>query len=59
MASELGLNTKLAKRAGLLHDIGKVPDDEPEIPHAIFGMKLAEKYQRKTRNMQCYRCSSR
>jgi ribonuclease Y len=45
MASELGLNTKLAKRAGLLHDIGKVPDDEPEIPHAVFGMKLAEKYK--------------
>jgi len=47
MASELGLNTKLAKRAGLLHDIGKVPDDEPEIPHAILGMKLAEKYGEK------------
>jgi ribonuclease Y len=47
MASELGLNTKLAKRAGLLHDIGKVPDDEPELPHAIFGMKLAEKYKEK------------
>jgi ribonuclease Y len=45
MASELGLNSKLAKRAGLLHDIGKVPDDEPEMPHAIFGMKLAEKYK--------------
>jgi ribonuclease Y len=45
MAAELGLNQKLAKRAGLLHDIGKVPDDEPEIPHAIFGMKLAEKYK--------------
>jgi ribonuclease Y len=44
MASELGLNTKLAKRAGLLHDIGKVPEDEPEIPHAILGMKLAQKY---------------
>ncbi|MBJ05175.1 MAG: ribonuclease Y [Flavobacteriales bacterium] len=44
MASELGLNIKLAKRAGLLHDIGKVPDDSPEIPHAILGMKLAEKY---------------
>jgi len=47
MASELGLNTKLAKRAGLLHDIGKVPDDDPEIPHAIFGIKLAEKYKEK------------
>jgi ribonuclease Y len=47
MASELGLNTKLAKRAGLLHDIGKVPDDEPELPHAVFGMKLAEKYKEK------------
>lgn len=47
MASELGLNTKLAKRAGLLHDIGKVPDDEPEIPHAVYGMKLAEKYKEK------------
>jgi ribonuclease Y len=47
MASELGLNAKLAKRAGLLHDIGKVPDDEPEMPHAILGMKLAEKYKEK------------
>ncbi len=47
MASELGLNTKLAKRAGLLHDIGKVPDDQPELPHAILGMKLAEKYKEK------------
>jgi len=47
MASELGLNAKLAKRAGLLHDIGKVPDDEPELPHAILGMKIAEKYKEK------------
>lgn len=47
MASELGLNTKLAKRAGLLHDIGKVPDDEPEMPHAVYGMKIAEKYKEK------------
>ncbi|MCG8577120.1 MAG: ribonuclease Y [Flavobacteriales bacterium] len=47
MASELGLNVKLAKRAGLLHDIGKVPDDEPELPHAILGMKMAEKYKEK------------
>ncbi|MBO5874223.1 MAG: ribonuclease Y, partial [Rikenellaceae bacterium] len=47
MASELGLNAKLARRAGLLHDIGKVPDDEPEQPHAIIGMKLAEKYKEK------------
>src|SRR5688572_18105048 len=45
MATELGLNVKLAKRAGLLRDIGKVPDDEPELPHAILGMKLAEKYK--------------
>ena len=47
MASELGLNPKVAKRAGLLHDIGKVPDEEPELPHAILGMKLAEKYKEK------------
>ena len=47
MASELGLNPKKAKRAGLLHDIGKVPDDEPELPHAILGMKMAEKYGEK------------
>ena len=47
MASELGLNPKRAKRAGLLHDIGKVPDDEPELPHALLGMKLAEKYKEK------------
>ncbi|PLX11956.1 MAG: ribonuclease Y, partial [Marinilabiliales bacterium] len=47
MAGELGLNTKLAKRAGLLHDIGKVSEDEPELPHAILGMKLAEKYKEK------------
>lgn len=47
MASELGLNVKAAKRAGLLHDIGKVPDDEPELPHAILGMKLAQKYGEK------------
>ena len=47
MAAELGLNPKLAKRAGLLHDIGKVPDDEPELPHAVLGMKMAEKYKEK------------
>jgi len=47
MAAELGLNVKMAKRAGLLHDIGKVPEDEPELPHAILGMKWAEKYGEK------------
>jgi len=47
MASELGLNPKWAKRAGLLHDIGKVPDDEPELPHAVLGMKLAERFKEK------------
>src|SRR5574344_48127 len=47
MASELGLNPKKAKRAGLLHDIGKVPDEESELPHALLGMKLAEKYKEK------------
>jgi ribonuclease Y len=45
MATELGLNVKLAKRAGLLHDIGKVPDDQPELPHAILGMQMAEKFK--------------
>ncbi|MBQ4377493.1 MAG: HDIG domain-containing protein, partial [Bacteroidales bacterium] len=45
MAAELGLNPKLARRAGLLHDIGKVPETDPEMPHAIFGMKMAEKYK--------------
>ena len=48
MASELGLNPKHARRAGLLHDIGKVPDDEPELPHAILGMKICEKFKEKT-----------
>jgi ribonuclease Y len=47
MAAELGLNAKLAKRAGLLHDIGKVPETEDETPHAILGMKLAEKHGEK------------
>ncbi len=47
MAAELGLNVKAARRAGLLHDIGKVPDDEPELPHAMIGMKLCEKYKEK------------
>ena len=45
MASELGLNPKIARRAGLLHDIGKVPDTEPEMPHALFGARLAEQYK--------------
>lgn len=47
MAAELGLNPQLAKRAGLLHDIGKVPDEQPELPHAVYGMNLAEKYKEK------------
>ena len=47
MAAELGLNPKKAKRAGLLHDIGKVPDEESELPHALYGGKLAEKYKEK------------
>ncbi|MCX6231041.1 MAG: ribonuclease Y [Bacteroidetes bacterium] len=47
MAAELGLNPKIAKRAGLLHDIGKVPDNEPDLPHAILGMKMAEKFKEK------------
>jgi ribonuclease Y len=47
MAAELGLNPKKARRAGLLHDIGKVPDDEPELPHALLGMKICEKYKEK------------
>ena len=47
MAAELGLNPKIAKRAGLLHDIGKVADEELELPHAVYGMKLAEKYKEK------------
>ena len=59
MASELGLNPKKAKRAGLLHDIGKVPDEEPELPHALLGMKLAEKYKEKTGYLQRYRRSPR
>jgi ribonuclease Y len=45
MAAELGLSPKMAKRAGLLHDIGKVPDNEPDLPHAMLGMKLAEKFK--------------
>ena len=47
MAAELGINPKKAKRAGLLHDIGKVPDEESELPHALYGAKLAEKYKEK------------
>ena len=47
MASELGLNPKKARRAGLLHDIGKVPDEEPEMPHALYGAKLAEQFKEK------------
>jgi ribonuclease Y len=47
MAAELGLNVKAAKRAGLLHDIGKVCEEEPELPHALMGMKIAEKYKEK------------
>ncbi len=47
MAAELGLNVKLAKRAGLLHDIGKVSEEDPELPHALMGMKLAEKFKEK------------
>ncbi|MFH2094488.1 MAG: ribonuclease Y [Bacteroidota bacterium] len=47
MAAELGINTRLAKRAGLLHDIGKVAEEEPELPHAVLGMKLAERYKEK------------
>jgi ribonuclease Y len=47
MAAELGLNVKKAKRAGLLHDIGKVPDEDPETPHALYGAKLAEQYKEK------------
>lgn len=47
MASELGLNAKIAKRAGLLHDIGKVSDEDPELPHAMLGMRMAEKYKEK------------
>ena len=47
LCSELGLNPKKARRAGLLHDIGKVPDEEPELPHAILGMKIAERCKEK------------
>lgn len=47
MAAELGLNPKKAKRAGLLHDIGKVPDEDEELPHALYGAKIAEKYKEK------------
>ena len=47
MASELGLNPKIAKRAGLLHDIGKVSEEEPDLPHALLGMRLAEQFKEK------------
>jgi ribonuclease Y len=47
MAAELGLNPKKARRAGLLHDIGKVPDEQLEIPHALYGAQIAEKYKEK------------
>ena len=59
MASELGLNPKKAKRAGLLHDIGKVPDEEPELPHALYGMKLAEKFKEKPDICKRHRCPPR
>ena len=47
LAGEIGVDVRMAKRAGLLHDIGKVPDEEPELPHALYGMKLAEKFKEK------------
>ena len=53
MASELGLNPKIAKRAGLLHDIGKVSEEEPELPHAILGAKLAEQYKERPEICNC------